>query len=234
MASPDEHFPPVEEALLLPAEDLALCLLNFLRASEERSLNVGNSTGAKYWQPYAREKLEEFEIALSEAWSWLIREGIVVPKPTTQGGFLVFSRRAHVLQTKADLESYRMAKFLPQGKFDPVLEARVRPTFLRGEYETAVLLAFREVEIRVRDKAKQPATAIGVSLMRTAFDAKAGALADKTVVDAEREATAHLFAGAIGLFKNPSSHRAVAIGADEAIDLIHFANHLLRIVMMRP
>ena len=182
MPNPEDHFPPVNEALLLAPEELALCLLNFLRASGERFLNVGNSTQANYWQPYAREKLEEFEVALSEAWSWLIREGILVPKPKDNYNFLVYSRKASAIKGKAELDAYRLAKSLPQGKLDPVLEARVRPTFLRGDYEAAVLLAFREVEIQVRDKAKQPVASIGVALMRTAFE-KGGPLAGKSAVD---------------------------------------------------
>jgi len=68
-------------------------------------------------------------------------------------------------------------------------------------------------------------------LMRSAFHLNNGKLTDMTRPKAEREATSHLFAGAIGLFKNPSSHRDV--NWDEPIEcaeLIYLANHLLRMV----
>jgi hypothetical protein len=47
---------------------------------------------------------------------------------------------------------------------------------------------------------------------------------------AEREAMAHLFAGAIGLFKNPSSHRNVGPVPEATAELIYFAKYLLRLV----
>ena len=57
-------------------------------------------------------------------------------------------------------------------------------------------------------------------------DAKAG--------KAEREALAHLFAGAIGSYKNPQSHRHAGVPtADKAAEMIIIASHLLRIVESR-
>ena len=46
----------------------------------------------------------------------------------------------------------------------------------------------------------------------------------------ERQSTSDLFAGAIGLFKNPQSHRNVEMGAVEASELINFASYLLRLI----
>jgi hypothetical protein len=47
---------------------------------------------------------------------------------------------------------------------------------------------------------------------------------------AEQEAMANLFAGAIGIYKNPQSHRHVPTHAEDAAEIIVFASQLLRIV----
>lgn len=112
------------------------------------------------------------------------------------------------------------------------------PAFLRGEYDTAVFQAFREVEVAVRHSGKFPADAVGVKLMRDAFRPAqgtnpAGPLTDSALPVAEQEGMMNLFAGAIGLYKNPQSHRNVPTDPMDAAEVIIFASHLLRLVDRR-
>ena len=108
---------------------------------------------------------------------------------------------------------------------------KVYPLFIRGDYDTAVFQAFKEVEIRVRKAASLPQGLFGVDLVRNAFNPENGKLTDMASIKAEREAKSHLFAGALGLFKNPSSHRDVNWqDPGECAELIYLANHLLRLV----
>ncbi|MFG2394582.1 TIGR02391 family protein [Streptomyces lavendulae] len=75
---------------------------------------------------------------------------------------------------------------------------------------------------------------VGVKLMRAAFqpaqNGKAGGpLADTEAEGGEQEAASALFAGAMGAYKNPASHRTVDFDDPiEAAEIIQFADLLLR------
>jgi hypothetical protein len=69
--------------------------------------------------------------------------------------------------------------------------------------------------------------------MRKAFG-QGGPLEDETEAQSERESLCHLMAGAIGRFKNPSSHRHVGLARPaEVFQLLVIASHLLDIVEFR-
>lgn len=65
--------------------------------------------------------------------------------------------------------------------------------------------------------------------MRKAFNPENGPLTDSSANGGEKTARMELFAGAIGSYKNPSSHRYVNFDDPmEVADIIHLANQLLR------
>jgi uncharacterized protein (TIGR02391 family) len=100
---------------------------------------------------------------------------------------------------------------------------------MRGECDVAVFQAMKAVEVYVREAGGFSAGDLGTDLMRRAFHEENGPLTDKTVEKNERQATSALFAGAIGSYKNPQSHRDVNLdNPDEAMEIVSLANHLVR------
>ena len=227
--SPSDIFPSPDDLLTLEPEDVAPLLLEYLCQDPQPSLKLYTllNLGSDMYT-YAGTKYQEVFTALAEAWVVLQREGLLAlePNPSSPESFFI-TKRGRSLQNKADYQAYRKGSLLPSESLAPVLGIQVRSLFLKGDYDTAVFRAFKEVEIRVRQKCGFPDDEIGTLLMRKAFDAGNGPLSDKTRPEAERQATAHFFAGAIGLFKNPSSHRNVSFTAEEAADLIRLANYLV-------
>lgn len=123
--------------------------------------------------------------------------------------------------------------FVPRRLLHPLVRQKAWAPFTRGEYDQAVFQAFRQVEIRVREASDLPADCIGTDLMRKAFDPKQGKLTVNSEPAGEKESLSHLFAGAIGRYKNPLSHREVPSEPREAIALLLLASYLLRLVDSR-
>ena len=227
--------PSAQDVLELQPEELAGVLmthLNSLPPSEQRELNRHNF-GLHTGQEYPQDQREELSQALMEAWAWLECEGLLVPKVGAQGEWVVISRRGQKLRTRDQVRFYRRANWLPRQLLHPkIAQIKVWASFLRGDYDTAVFQAFREVEVEVRKAAKCGDADIGVDLMWKAFR-EGGPLADATAHKAEQQALAHIFAGAIGSYKNPHSHRSVTIESTEAAEMLVLASHLLGIVDKR-
>jgi uncharacterized protein (TIGR02391 family) len=143
--------------------------------------------------------------------------------PTTRG-----------VQLREDLFSDLVGlHFVPRRLLHPLVREKAWPCFKRGEYDQAVFQAFKQVEIRVREAAGLPADVVGTDLMRKAFATKGGPLTLATEPTAEKEALSHLFAGSMGRYKNPLSHRDVPSEATETVALLLLASHLLRVVDSR-
>jgi len=137
--------------------------------------------------------------------------------------------RASIAFTLAELGGTRLPSAPPSRLLHPLIASRAQAAFDRGEYDDAVFKAFKEVEVAVRSTGAYGADAVGVAMIRDAFAPAKGPLTDSGLPRSEQESEMHLFAAAIGLFKNPHSHRScVAYERAEAVELLLLASHLLR------
>ncbi len=119
---------------------------------------------------------------------------------------------------------------VPELLFHPIIVKKAYPALRRDEFDTAVFRAFKAVEVQVRTLSKLSPNLVGTALMRKAFDPESGALTNGSTPRAEREALSHLFAGAIGRYKNPHSHRDVELTFNEAFEMLLLASHLLQVL----
>ena len=175
------------------------------------------------------------ELAIAEAWAYLEAQGLLISSPEDgQHGWRVLSRRARKFESEAEFARSSVARLLPKEVLHPSIAEKVWMAFMRGDFENAAFQAMKAVEVAVRGAAGYGNDRFGVPMMRDAFSPGKGPLTDLGADGGEQVARMEVFAGAIGSYKNPSSHREIDLDDPvEALEIILFANHLLRIVDAR-
>jgi uncharacterized protein (TIGR02391 family) len=180
---------------------------------------------------------ETYSHAMSRAFDWLYTEGLIArhrdPGSNWKDDELYTATeegRRFYERGESALDAHRAEKLLGF-RLHETIDRRVRQLFLIGETEAAVMIAMKEVEIRMRDAAELPNTLVAVKLAQAAFSSDNGPLTDETAEPGERVATMSLFHGAMGFFRNPVSHRRVDYADPlEAVEVILFADLLLRMI----
>ena len=112
----------------------------------------------------------------------------------------------------------------------PLILRKARRQFLLGEYENAIFVSMKAVEVRVRKLSNFGDDVTGVDLMIKSFK-PGGALADDKAHGGETQGMMNLFAGAYAILRNPSGHREVEFDdVTEASEAVITASLLMRIL----
>lgn len=204
--------------IILRSQTVDLSINNQMRAHEQAHQNNR--------EPDVQHLLER----LSDAWAWLIANGLVGPHTQQDPSvwYLKTTLGRQVAETNS-LTSLMADQRIPDDLHGSLAEARRQ--FRSGNAELAVFEAMKQVEVRLRTLSSAGNDEIGVKLARKALHVDTGLLADQRLEPAEREAIGHLFAGALGAFKNPTSHRIVDFGDPAlAADAILLADLLMRML----
>ncbi len=240
-----EMLPDAEQLLNLQPEELAGPLLISLEglpqidpvgliSDNQMRPEIDSNPQIKYPNGCHEDAL----LVIMEAWQWLLSEGFVAQKPNNLPGYTnptsttkyFVTRRGKEIETLEDFQAYRKAGLLRRHQLHPIIAEKVWFIFAQGSYGTAVLEAFKQVEIAVREAGDYAENDRGTDLMRKAFNVDTGNLTDQSRLPAVKQAMSDFLTGAIGLYKNPSSHHEVEFAPEEAAEIIIIASHLLRIV----
>lgn len=213
-----------EGVIELPLDQLALVALRHVDETNEWNSHnfLQNSWNQSRSDPALR--------ALSEAMNWLVARGLIArDKPGQTSAQSIFVTRLGKRVLAEGMGPTIAGERLAVDTHPRLTKARSE--FFAGDYEIAALAAMREIEIRVRELCGADSSLIGVKLMREAFKSEGGKLSDPTLDAGERVAIMELFAGAIGAFKNPPSHRQVDYAnPTEASEVILLADLLMRLL----
>ena len=230
-------FPKPQDLLALTPEELAGVLLEIAPSVTQSAGFLLDNFHAPLFPSlgdgYPPAMQGEIAVVIAEAMAWLVTQGIIVRNPNQPAEWYLLTKRGRTLRTRTDVEAFRKGRTLPRELLQTSLAEKVHHLFLRGDHDTAVFQAFKEVEVAVRKAATYSDSLVGRELMQKAFHPENGPLRSKTLMSSEREAEMFLFSGAIGHAKNPASHRDVNLTREQAARLIVFASHLLEIVEQR-
>jgi uncharacterized protein (TIGR02391 family) len=236
------QFPNPDDVVTLSTEELAGIILEYAQtgaADSRRVLNAFDLPWRGPVTPYPVEYTQPIVEAVTLARVWLVNEQLIMwPAVGQQVGSFGLTQRGRQAKARG-LNAFRQSKLLDRGFLHPKIAERAWDHFRHGRYDDAIGAAFKEIEVAVRQAGGFPPETLGTDMMYKAFNPDSGKLYDSSAVDlgsakSEQNAFANLFAGAIGVYKNPHSHRWVGNSDPvEVVEVLVLASHLYRLLERR-
>jgi hypothetical protein len=133
MATLTSLIPDADVLISLATEELAATVLRL--AAEHRQNNlahlqtvttqISGTHGTSGGYPQNRQK--DAELAIAEAWNWLVVQGLLIPEPGYNGtnGFMLLSRRAQRLLAEGSFSTYARSLAFPKSLLHPSIAEEV-------------------------------------------------------------------------------------------------------------
>jgi uncharacterized protein (TIGR02391 family) len=240
-----------EEIKRIPSERLGVLILHRLDEVSPHQAHLNNfvneclaewertsatpSVAAVYYSQDLRQGNDDLVEKISDAWAWLEHQRYLGPDPHQRPGSewrAITSRGKEVLRTPVEdaLARIRAGHLLGED-LHPRIEKQARGPWNEGDFATAIFNSAREIEIAVGEQLPpQKRKLYGVDVANAAFG-KDKPLTDPNQDPGEQEGTRALFAGYIGTFKNPGSHRHFEPDDPvQAAEIIRTADLLIRML----
>jgi uncharacterized protein (TIGR02391 family) len=119
---------------------------------------------------------------------------------------------------------------MPESYVHPIIVKKCFSLLNNGEFDSAVIQAFKAIETTTREKIGAPADMFGERLLKKAFNPDDGILTNHNLPKAERSAFLSYITGAFSYYRNSSSHRDIELDFVSAFDRIAVASDLLKAI----
>lgn len=119
---------------------------------------------------------------------------------------------------------------MPESYVHPILIKKCFSLLNSREFDSAVMQAFKSVEVVTREKIGAPNDMFGERLLKKAFNADDGILTNMKLPKSERCAFLNYITGAFSFYRNSSAHRDIELDFVSAFDRIAVASDLLKAI----
>lgn len=231
-----------DDLLALSPQDLAGKLILILRKLDEPINPVQVISKIPFSAPqlgindgYPVKRQHEISEALKGAFKWLEENCLIErnEKYLKHKELRILSKEARKIRSEDGFKKLMLWRTVNETMLHPKIARKALDHLIRGEHADAIGFAMKKVEIAVREAGGFGTDKFGARLMHQAFG-EGGPLRDSNANRNEEDGLKSLFTGAFGVFRNPHAHRDVPVeNITEALTLVLFASHLLRIVDSR-